>query len=109
MKKIFLVLSFVIAILTAGCASYDRMAITTFEPMDGKGSEGVFKYTALAGGGYSAEITSKAEKIRIDWLEWYLSKNGFDSKSYEITRRETVVTGEASYRIIYTVKAERPN
>ena len=93
---------------TIGCASHDRRALTRFEPLVIDRDYQYFKHEVACPTTYSVDETSGDEKIRREWLEWHLVNNNFDSKNYEITKREVLLIGESvigkGYRIFYTVK-----
>lgn len=95
------VLGLLAAILIAGCASHDRLAMTEFELLDG----GPFRYVADTSLVYPLS-TDQAEATRADWLEAYLADNGICPDGYTITERKTVQIndwiGEGVHKIYYT-------
>ena len=80
------IIAVLVAILAA-CASADRRAYTDF-----RFSGESFEMRALAASDYP-EGDTRAEAIRIDWLERYLSLNGLCPNGYTITNRTAVRIG----------------
>jgi hypothetical protein len=98
-------------VLVTGCATVDRLQLSRLEPLKVEESFVLFTFTANSPVGYSSDITSDDEKVRMGWLEWHLEKNGFNRSGYLITSRETLVVGDGvigkSYKIFYTIKVPK--
>lgn len=94
------ILSMAALALLAGCASYDRHAMTSFEP-----SGDSFRFEANADPVIYPLDSAAAEQDRMVWLETYLSQNNMCPDGYTITERKPVITGEpltgTDYRIFY--------
>ncbi len=84
--------------LLAGCAAYDRPALSTFEPL----TETTFRYQAKTDSLVYREESPTAETERMRWLETYLTDNKFCPQGYEITSRKPVVTQDTLART-YTI------
>jgi hypothetical protein len=90
-----------------GCASFDRVAVTKFEPIRTEANVQFFKFTAFADAAYPL-TSEEAERTRIDWLETWLRDNGHDARKYTVISRVPVlrrkgVIGDI-YDIFYEVK-----
>jgi hypothetical protein len=100
-----------VLIATLGaCASLDRH-ITKFEPIRTEAEGQVFKFTAFADIAYPL-LSEDAEKTRIEWLETWLSDNGYNPKKYEIISRVPVLRskglfGPGIYDVFYEVRATK--
>lgn len=84
-----------------GCASQDRAALTSFEPIVGG-----FRYTAAADLMYP-EADPGAETDRMTWLRQYLTDNAICPIRHEIIERkvvliQTTALGVKMHRIFYT-------
>ena len=67
-RFVFLLVSAVLFSAIWGCAAYDRVAVTKFEPIRTEPGAQVFRFTAYADMAYPLK-SEEAERIRIDWLE----------------------------------------
>lgn len=107
-----LVLSFV-AMIIAGCASMDRGALSSIEPIKSEGGYRYFKFAAKAGSAYGYPLNNpEAEKIRIGWLEEWLTLNGYKRESIQVLSREPMTDGSGImgpvYTVFYTVRVPSP-
>ncbi|MBW2061887.1 MAG: hypothetical protein JRI95_10045 [Deltaproteobacteria bacterium] len=100
-----------VALVTSisACASFDRM-VTKFEPLRTESGTQIFKFTAFADAVYPLE-SENAERTRIEWLEKWLTDNGYSTKKYEVISRVPVLRkkgllGEV-YDIFYEVRATK--
>lgn len=91
-----------------GCASFDRIAVTKFEPIRTEAGAQVFKFTAFADAVYPLK-SEDAELTRIEWLETWLADNGYDPKKYEVTSRVPVLRNKGLigevYDVFYEIRA----
>jgi len=108
MTRIIGVLAFLIVLsLALGCASFDRIAVTKFEPLRTEENAQFFKFTAISDAAYPLN-SEQAERTRINWLETWLRDNGHGDKRYEIVSRVPILRHNALlgdvYDIFYEVK-----
>jgi hypothetical protein len=61
-------------IFVPGCASLDRVAATTFEPINGANNELQFRFTAKSDIIYPGN-TADGRRIRMEWLNTWLENN----------------------------------
>src|SRR5690606_11864770 len=88
--------STVLLFIMFGCAYFDRIAVTKFEPIRTEVGAQVFKFTAFADAAYP--LTSEdAERTRIHWLEKWLEDNGYDPKKYEVISRVSVLRNKGLF------------
>jgi hypothetical protein len=85
-----------------GCASFDRIGATKFEPIRTEAGAQVFKFTAFADSVYPLK-SEDAERTRIDWLETWLKDNGYDPKKYEVISRVPVLRNKGLLGDIYDI------
>jgi hypothetical protein len=113
MKTRRLVAFFVyVALVTSisACASFDRIAVTKFEPLRTESGTQIFKFTAFADAIYPLE-SENAERTRIEWLEKWLTDNGYSTKKYEVVSRVPVLRNKGLlgeiYDVFYEVRATK--
>ena len=100
-----------IALVVSGCASIDRTALTSLEPLRADETALYFKFKAVADMGAYQLDSPNAEKIRMGWLEKWLQDNGMAGKKYEVVSRNPVIKetwpwGNV-YDIFYEIKVPR--
>lgn len=88
--------------MMAGCASFDRVAVTKFEPTRTDANAQFFKFTAFADAAYPL-TSEEAERTRIDWLETWLRDNNYDAKRYEVISRVPVLRKKGVFGDIYDI------
>lgn len=100
MKKLFLVL--VLALL-AGCASTERVHMTTFEPTRIEGDATYFMFKAPQAGAVSYTLVSAGdESVRMKWLEDWIEARGLKGHKYQIVSR----SAQGQY-IYYEVRVKK--
>ena len=85
-----------------GCASFDRVAVTKFEPTRTEENAQFFKFTAFADAVYPLN-SEDAERTRIDWLETWLRDNNYGAKKYEVISRVPVLRKKGLFGEIYDI------
>ena len=91
------IIAVLVAISVAACASAERRSNSDFR-FSGESFE------MRAGAPRGLEGDARAEAIRIDWLEHYLSLNGLCPNGYTITNRTAVLISDflgESHNIFY--------
>lgn len=95
--------------LLSGCASYDRVVGTRFEPTKIENKYAYFRFTAFADIAYPLD-SDEAEKTRINWLEQWLSDNGYTGIKYELLSRRPVLRNKGLigdvYDVYYDIRVE---
>ncbi len=86
--KYFLIFSSIF--ILSSCSSFDRTLMSEFEPLPKKS----FKFKSKSDLIYP-EDSEGAEKIRMDWLETYLTDNNICAGGYVIEERKVVLVSEA--------------
>lgn len=101
-------LSLLTVALLAGCAPLDRQQ-TSLAPVKADGGYQYFRYRAFADAVYPLG-ESAAEKMRLEWLERWLTDNGYSSTGYEVLDREPILRNRGLlgdiYDVFYTVRVK---
>lgn len=96
---------FAIALLS-GCAPLDRQ-LTSLAPIKADGGYQYFRYRAFADAVYPLGDLA-AEKTRMEWLERWLSDNGYSPTGYEVIERDPMLRNRGllgeTYDVFYTVR-----
>lgn len=93
-----------LCVLMVSCASVDRGALSSIEPINSEDGYRYFRFTAKAGSAYGYPLNDQAaEKIRIGWLEEWLTLNGYKRDAIEIVNRESMIDGSGIMGPVYTV------
>jgi len=104
----FIYVALIVSILA--CASFDRIAVTKFEPLRTDSGTQIFKFTAFADAVYPLE-SENAERARIEWLEKWLTDNGYSIEKYEVVSRIPVLRNKGLlgdvYDVFYEVRATK--
>lgn len=87
------ILCIVISML-AGCASMDRLPMSSFEPFANNSGQVMFRFRANTASIAYPTDTKEGEDVRISWLEEYLKLNNLCLQGYEIIERKVVVRTE---------------
>jgi hypothetical protein len=77
-----------LALVLCGCAGYDGQ-LTKFQPLRQQDQQQIWLFSTSANAVYPLD-SEAAEKIRIGWLEDWLTKHGLDNKNYTILSRKVV-------------------
>jgi hypothetical protein len=105
-----LVLPLIFFFLLAGCAHFDRIMVTKFEPIRTENGVQYFKYTSFADAVYPID-SDDAERTRIAWLETWLKDNGLNQKDYTLVSRVPILRNKgllgSVYDIYYEVKVPK--
>lgn len=88
--------------LTSACASFDRVAVTRFEPTKTEGSYTYYRFTAFADAAYPLD-SEEAEATRSEWLRQWLTDNGYANAKYEVLSRKPVLRNKALLADVYDI------
>ena len=80
--------------LLSGCASLDRLPMSSFEPFTNNAGQVTFRFRADTASIAYPTDTSEGEAVRMGWLEEYLKLNNMCPQGYEIIERKVVVRTE---------------
>jgi hypothetical protein len=80
--------------LLSGCASFDRLGMSSFEPFTSNTGQEMFRFRADTTSVSYPTNTAEGEAVRIGWLEEYLKLNNMCPQGYEIIERKAVVRAE---------------
>jgi len=92
-----------VASLLSGCASLDRIPMSSFEPFSDNYNQIMFKFRAESASLTYPEGSKEAEATRMEWLEEYLKLNNMCKQGYEIIERKTVVKAASFVGIAHTI------
>lgn len=87
------ILCIVVSLLT-GCASLDRLPMSSFEPFANNSGQAMFRFRADTASIAYPTDTKEGEAVRMGWLEEYLKLNDLCPQGYEIIERKVVVRAE---------------
>jgi hypothetical protein len=90
-----------VVLILGGCATMDRPAMSSFEPLAGD----KFRYVAKTDSMVYREDSPEAEAERMRWLQTYLTDNKLCPAGYAISDRKPVLTSDVigrTYTIFYT-------
>lgn len=101
-----ILLSIALLACTSGCANFDRISATSFEPLNNcKEGYQCFKYISYADAVFP-EGDEKAEKYRLEMLRIWLKNNGLEYAKYKITSRKAVLTNHGLLGDVYKIYYE---
>lgn len=93
------------AVFLVACTSLDKISHSEFYPYDQLGQSERYTFKAIADFQYPAD-SKDAERIRIEWLQQWVSDNNLCANGYSLDNRKAIINNKIT-RIYYVITCKQ--